>query len=296
MQTSTQFKPCPYWETLEKFTLSKTEKQKKIIDTILEKGVPLPPKTLSQLLFKSITVERHYMFRGIQGLEFLQDKSINKETKFLYGNSLPGPNAVPLIENFLSSHLLSKKEITIIDYGAEMALWSRLFVENGFRVKAVDCLETIQPWMRKTGWTFLTDVSQHVEFIAKDGCALPLDCSKVVLFISWPENPHATTQNPPYAERILQEFRNRKGEIAIYVGQKIGGITACDEFFDEIANYWNATVLNSTSGAVQTLPCYQDIETLWLLKKKTATSPTPYLICAICVALVACLLFSYEST
>lgn len=229
--------------------------------------------------------QEHFLFKGIRGLEFIQDHGVSATNCALYAHAFPGTRSIELIETFCDKNELIKEEIEIIDYGAGLALWDRLFFENGFQIRSIDCKATIDSFILRDGWTFIRDVGKEVEYVEQNECGLPLDCKKKILFMCWPENPKDTIANPEYAERILREFRSRNGELAIYVGQPRGGITASDRFFDEIEAHWSATVLNESEGAVQSVPYYKNLDSLWLLKKKN--SGFPFKIAVISITILA---------
>lgn len=282
LSTRSTFTPGTRWQTIENDILKLTSIKSSLlyfqISLIELNEKENDPKILvervkfiqnARLEFKRITP--FFPFKEIKGLEFLSDKSVNAYTADLYAYALPDMNSIQSVETFFLENGLSKNNKEILDYGAKLALWSRLFLENGFHVKAIDCEETAESWILEENWTFLTDLNREVEYVKhRMDCGLPEYCDQTVLFLCWPENPKNESDSPPYAARILEEFRKRGGEFAIYIGEEKKGITATDSFFEEMDTHWSFRIVGAQEKAVQSLRPSDQNTSMWLLKKKNS--------------------------
>lgn len=221
----------------------------------------------------NLQVDR-FVFRGIPGLEFIQDKPINLDTFRNYAYAFPGRGTIRILEEFLEENSESKETTTIIEYGAGTALWSRFFIENGFESLAIDCKKTHDLYI-STRKSFLEEIGKSIHYVEENECGLPLDCSKKLLFLCWPENPSCTLHSM-YAQKTLKEFRKRGGDLAIYVGQheyiiqEEKGVTASPGFFKEMRKAWNYSIVPEKTEAIQSLLPTKPTETfesMYLLKK-----------------------------
>jgi hypothetical protein len=203
-----------------------------------------------------------FPFRGVPGLEFLARESYNIQNRAKYGYTLPTHGTVRVLEEYIAENNLNKEEIRIIDYGTGTALWSRFFLENGFEVLSVDCKKTRELYVPSEE-CFLSDIGREIHYVNENECGLPPDCSKEVLFLCWPENP-SETDYPMYAGRVLEEFRERNGALAIYVGWGRGKNTASSAFFDEMEHNWDFNIVNKDKEATWSSDMY-------LLKKKCSS-------------------------
>ncbi len=243
--------------------------QKKLI----EEGKPIPEETIipmkntMDMTVKTINdginrVHQYldsFPFRDVPGLEFLARQAYNIENRGDYGYTVPAVGTIQVLEKFLSENNFEKKDVTIIDYGAGTALWSRFFLANGFEVLAVDCRSTRENYVRSED-SFLKNLGREIYYVEKHKCGLPTDCSKQILFLCWPENPSETSY-PMYAGRVLKEFRERNGILAIYIGWERGGNTASPAFFDEMEENWAFSIVDKSKKATWSSEMY-------LLKKK----------------------------
>ena len=200
-----------------------------------------------------------FPFRDVPGLEFLSRESYNIENRNKYGYTVPAIGTLHVLEEFITTNNFQKKDVRIIDYGTGTALWSRFFLANGFDVLSIDCKETRSLYVSSEE-SFLKGLGKEIHYVGKHKCGLPTDCSKQILFLCWPENPSATDY-PMYAGRVLKEFRERNGILAVYVGWERGKNTASPAFFDEMEGNWEFTIVDKSKKAAWSSEMY-------LLKKK----------------------------
>ncbi len=212
-----------------------------------------------------------FLFRKIPGLEFIENKPINLDTFKHYAYAFPGKGTLRILKKFLEDNGENRETTTIIEYGAGTALWSRFFLENGFDSIAIDCRKTQALYM-STQHSFLEKIGKSIHYVEEHECGLPLDCSKKLLFLCWPENPSCNLYSM-YAQKTLEEFRKRGGGLAIYVGQHEyiipteRGVTASSGFFDEMRNEWNFSKVPRSEEAMQSLCPLELFEAMYLLKK-----------------------------
>ncbi len=252
------------------------------------------PETKERALLKEFSVQSllqeinesvdRFPFRKISGLEFLKDEPLNTATFGKFAYALPGEGTSSIIEEFLLEHNQSKMDTQIIEYGAGSALWSRFFLENGFKSVAIDCKKTKPLYIPKKK-CYLKKPEHKILYVGQNECGLPKDCSNQLLFLCWPENPSCNLY-PMYAGRILKEFRERNGVISIYIGMPKGGNTAGPSFFDEVAEHWIIKRASPEENAFQSnSPNPEDA--FYFLKKRMISASTKKTIYRIAVTIWA---------
>lgn len=131
-----------------------------------------------------------------------------------WGFSIPSRSAVDSIARFASDR-------RILDIGCGRGTWSALLMLAGCRVEAYDSFD--DGHIREGDCIVQAGVAEGSEAVASR--------SKVddVLLLSWP--PHWND----LAEDSLKAFR---GDRLVYIGEKWGGCTGTDEFFDLLDLQW----------------------------------------------------------
>lgn len=134
-----------------------------------------------------------------------------------YGWSVPSENAINEIKEFVGGD-------TVLSVGSGYGLWSKLFKEVGINAIATTLLPKDSDGHMPKREHFFTEVDDlnHLEALNKYPNAN-------VMFMSW----------PPYEDAMAFEaLQNFKGNKLIYIGERQGGCTGCDNFHYLLYSNW----------------------------------------------------------